>query len=228
MAAVSLFTRSLGGPATTWLVTSLVAGLTYPLVEPVLPPAAAIGAKGLGVGLLAVAALHLPTLQRGWLAAIMTAGAVGDVLLELPGLFYTGAAAFAGGHIAAMLFYSRHRATDAAVARRLGAAALIGWGLAMPGLVSPPGTAVGALMLYSVMLCGMAAALLLSRFPVVALVGALLFVVSDTLLIMRLGGNIVSDASVHGWLVWISYYLGQALIFVGVGTGLVTQTSEPR
>jgi uncharacterized membrane protein YhhN len=103
----------------------------------------------------------------------------------------------------------------------LAALALIGWGLVMPTLVSPPGTPVGALMLYSVLLCGMAAALLLSRFPRLAVVGALLFVVSDTLLIMRLGGRLVGGESVHGMLVWLTYYLGQLLIFVGVANGLL-------
>ena len=106
------------------------------------------------------------------------------------------------------------------------AALLIIYGLAMPTLVTPAGTPVGAETLYSVLLCGMAAAMLLSRFawppkagPLGA-AGALLFVLSDTFLIMRLGGTLVGGATVHGLIVWYSYYLGQLLIFLGVARGL--------
>jgi uncharacterized membrane protein YhhN len=199
---------------------SLVAGLGYPFIDRAFDPAWLILAKGAGVGLLALAALALPSADRFWLAAIMTAGALGDVLLEIPGRFYAGAGAFALGHCIAMVFYSRNSNPNGSRVDRLAALALIGWGLAMPGLVSPEGTPIGALMLYSVLLCGMAAALVISRFSKVAVAGALLFVVSDTLLIMRLGGRIFGDAALHGLLVWLTYYGGQALIFVGVAQGL--------
>jgi uncharacterized membrane protein YhhN len=203
------------------LTASLVAGLTFPLVEHSVGPTVQIVAKGLGVGLLAAAALALASPQRGWLAAILAAGALGDVLLELQGLFFAGAGAFALGHCIAMVFYARNSRPEVRDIDRFAALALIGWGLAMPVLVSPAGTPVGALMLYSVLLCGMGAALMLSRFSRLAVAGALLFVVSDTLLIMRLGGRLVGDAGIHGLLIWFSYYIGQALIFFGVATGLV-------
>jgi uncharacterized membrane protein YhhN len=208
------------------LAASLVAGVAYPFVGDGLAPGLNIAAKGAGVGLLALAGLALPLRERGWLTAIMTAGALGDVLLALPGLFLVGAGAFAVGHVIAISFYLRNRRIDASAAERLAALALIGWGLAMPGLVSPPGTPVGMVMLYSVLLCGMAAALLLSRFSRLALAGALLFVVSDTLLIMRLGGRLVGGEWVHGLLVWMSYYLGQLLIFAGVAAGLARRTNQ--
>jgi uncharacterized membrane protein YhhN len=210
-----------GTPVLALLAVSLVAGLVYPFLEERLSLAASVTAKGAGVSLLAAAALLLQSRERVWLAAIMAAGALGDILLALPGLFFVGAGAFAIGHVVAIIFYLQNRNEIASGAERLAALALIGWGLVMPTLVSPPGTPVGALMLYSVLLCGMAAALLLSRFPRLAVVGALLFVVSDTLLIMRLGGRLVGGESVHGMLVWLTYYLGQLLIFVGVANGLL-------
>ncbi len=210
-----------GTPVLALLAASLLAGLAYPFLEERLSLAASVTAKGAGVSLLAAAALLLQSRERVWLAAIMVAGALGDILLALPGLFFVGAGAFAIGHVVAIIFYLRNRNESASGAERLAALALIGWGLAMPTLVSPPGTPVGALMLYSVLLCGMAAALLLSRFPRFAVVGALLFVVSDTLLIMRLGGRLVGGESIHGMLVWLTYYLGQLLIFIGVASGLL-------
>jgi uncharacterized membrane protein YhhN len=210
-----------GAPVLALLTASLLAGLVYPFLEERLSLAVSVTAKGAGVSLLAAAALLLQSRERVWLAAIMAAGALGDILLALPGLFFVGAGAFAIGHVIAITFYLRNRNEIASGAERLAALALIGWGLVMPTLVSPPGTPVGALMLYSVLLCGMAAALLLSRFPRLAVVGALLFVVSDTLLIMRLGGRLVGGESVHGMLVWLTYYLGQLLVFIGVANGLL-------
>lgn len=198
------------------LALSLAAGLAYPFIAPALPPAAAVVAKGSGVTLLALAAALQGASQRWWLVAIMAAGATGDILLEIDGLFFAGAGAFAIGHLIAIAFYFQNRGIDKRLPEKLVAIGLIGWGLAMPTLVSPPGAAVGALMLYSVLLCGMVAALLLSRFPLFAVAGGGLFIVSDTLLIMRLGGHLIADAESHGLLVWVTYYFGQVLICIGV------------
>jgi uncharacterized membrane protein YhhN len=200
------------------LAASVVAGAIYPWLDGRLGLAGGVVAKGLGVGLLALAALRPGS---RWLAAILALGSLGDVLLDLPGLFFVGAGVFAIGHVVAMAFYNNCRQPAPSAASRAGAAALIAYGVAMPWAVSPAGTSVGGLMLYSVLLCGMAAALLLSRLPRLAVIGALLFVVSDTLLIMRLGGALVGPAFVHGLAVWYSYYAGQLLIFAGVRAGIV-------
>ena len=220
MASVPLTVRGLSDRVRALLAASLLAGLVYPFAGNALPLAESVALKGLGVGLLAIAATLLVSPQRWWLAAILAAAALGDVLLDIPGLFFFGAGAFAIGHIIAMMYYLREGGAENGMGERLAAAVLVGWGLAMPSLVSPPGTPVGGLMLYSVLLCGMAAALLLSRFSRIAVAGALLFVVSDTLLIMRLGGRLVGGELVHGLLVWFGYYFGQALIFAGVASGL--------
>jgi uncharacterized membrane protein YhhN len=220
MATISIGGARFSCVVTALLTLSLVAGLSLPMLGAADGGAGVVIIKGLAVGLLALAALALPMARRGWLAAIMAAGALGDVLLELPGLFLVGAAAFAIGHGIGIIFYWRNLAAANGAIERVAALGLIGWGLAMPGLISPPGTPVGALMLYSVLLCGMAAALLLSRFSRVAVAGALLFVASDTLLIMRLGGRQIGGDVLHGALVWYAYYAAQLLIFVGIATGL--------
>ena len=220
------FAFSIGGWAQRIvLIASLLAGIGYAVFGTTLAPVTAVIVKGSGVGLLALAALLLASPQRWWLAAIMAAGALGDVLIALPNGFYAGAGAFAVGHVIALIFYFRQRQDRSPAIEVLAAMAIVGWGLVMPGLVSPPGTPVGALMLYSVLLCGMAAALLRSRFSRVAVLGALLFIASDTLLIMRLGGRVVGDATLHGLLVWCGYYFGQLLIFAGVTAGLTTVPS---
>ncbi len=203
------------------IAVSLAAGLTFPFVDGRFGGVFDIVAKGTGVAALAVAAMLLP--RQRWLAAIMAAGALGDILLEIPGLFIAGAGAFAVGHVIAMPFYARQQRSGLGRPDRIAAAALIAYGIAMPVIVIPAGASsgvpVGALMLYSVLLCGMATAALLSRFaPRWTGLGVLLFVISDTLLVMRLGGSLVGGAVVHGLLVWYSYYLGQLLIFVGVAS----------
>jgi len=193
---------------------SIAAGAAYPLIEGHFGVASDVLAKGAGVAALAVAALFG---RNFWLAAIMAAGALGDVLLELPGLFIAGAAAFATGHVTAIVFYSRHRRAGLGRGDRFTAAALILYGLMMPGLLTPAGIPSGLTTLYSVLLCGMAAACLISRYRAPwAGAGALLFVISDTLLIMRLGGTLIGGPFAHGLAVWYSYYAGQLLIFLGV------------
>lgn len=218
--AAPAFASAITPASRALIMASLVVGLIYPFVEMHLSALAAVAAKGLCVGLLTLAAVALASPLRWWPTAIMAAGTTGDVLLEIPGAFLVGAGAFAIGHVVGIVFYWQNRCDDSRRTTRLGALALIGWGLVMPGLVSPPGTPVGALMLYSVLLCGMAAALLCSRFSRLAAFGALLFIISDTLLIMRLGGRVVGDATLHGVMVWVSYSIGQALIFWGVARGL--------
>ncbi len=197
------------------ILASLVAGLAYPVLADALDPVSAIIAKGLGVGLLALAALLLPG-QR-WLAAIMAAGALGDIVLELPNGLVPGGASFAIGHVIAMVFYARNRRQPAVPAANIAAVALILYGLAMPALALPAGMPMGALMLYAVLLCGMAAGTLISRFPLAwTVAGALLFVVSDTFLVMRIGGRIVGSPMLHGLIVWYTYYIGQFGIFAGI------------
>ncbi len=216
-AGISTGSRRTANMLAVALALSIAAGLFYPLLDAQFGLIGAIALKGLGVSALAVAALLSRGPDAKWLTAIMAAGAIGDILLAVPGAFIFGGSAFAIGHCCAIGLYLRRSRTAPPLADRFRAAALVAWGLVMPSLVMPAGTPVGALMLYSVLLCGMAAAALLSRFPrhLVAL-GALLFVVSDTFLIMRLGGRIVGGDTLHGLIVWYSYYAGQLLIFLGI------------
>jgi uncharacterized membrane protein YhhN len=203
------------------LAVSIAAGLAYPIIEGRFGGALDIAAKGLGVASLAIIAALA---RHWWLAAIMAAGALGDVVLELPGGLVPGGAAFAVGHVMAIWLYRTARDVNASASRAGLAMALVIYGSIMPWFVLPAGSDIAAVTLYAVLLCTMAAAALLSRYPRRWLVtGALLFVVSDTLLIMRLGERLVGSAALHGALVWYSYYLGQLLIFMGVARGVRSQ-----
>lgn len=205
---------------------ALAAGLFYLLLSPLIDGAADVALKGSGVALLALAALQLPVRGAGKLALVMALGAAGDVLLELPGLFLAGGASFAAGHLVAILFYAQHRRQTVA-ADRIIAALLILYGLAMPPLLTPAGLPVGFTMIYAVLLCGMAASLWLSRFPRLAALGGLLFVLSDTILVLRMGGGQLLGPALDGALVWISYFGGQWLIALGVARGLLGRAAHP-
>lgn len=171
--------------------------------------------KASGVGLLALAAALIP--RQRTLAAIMAAGALGDILLELPDGLLPGGASFAVGHVIAIIFYARNRLQPALPLATLAAVALILYGLAMPALVLPAGAPLGALTLYAVLLCGMAASTLISRFPLrLTAMGALLFVLSDTFLVMGLGGRFIVSPVLQGLVVWYTYYIGQLGIFAGI------------
>jgi uncharacterized membrane protein YhhN len=200
------------------LVASIIAGLAYPMIEGRFGGWPDIAAKGICVAALALAAAMA---RHWWLAAIMAAGALGDVLLELPGGLVPGGAAFAAGHVMAIRLYRAARDARASALRAGSAAALVVYGSMMPWAVLPSGSDLAAVTLYAVLLCTMAAAALLSRYPRRWLVtGALLFVISDTLLIMRMGGRLVGSEALHGALVWYSYYAAQLLIFAGVWRGV--------
>jgi uncharacterized membrane protein YhhN len=207
------------------MAASLLMGLAFLLIDPLLNGVPHLVLKGSGVALLALAAWQLPAAGARWLAAVMFFGALGDVLLDMPGLFIAGGASFAGGHLLATIFYARHRRPNTAQDRVI-AAALIGYGLAMPPLLSPPDVPYGLTMAYAVLLCGMAASLWLSRFPRLAALGAIGFVLSDTILVYRMGGGALVGPAVDGALVWGFYFGGQWLITLGVGRGLLARAAH--
>lgn len=203
-----------GWPAPVWglVALSVAAGLAYPMIDGRFGPGVDMAAKGLCVGALAVSAL---VGNYRWLAAILAAGTLGDVLLEVPGGLIAGGAAFAAGHAIAIVYYLRNRRPALSGGDWRTAAALVLYGALMPTLVLRSFDA--AMTVYALLLGAMAAAALVSRFPRQwAAMGAVLFIVSDTLLIMRTGGRYVAAPAVHGLMVWYFYYLGQLGIFIGV------------
>jgi uncharacterized membrane protein YhhN len=201
---------------TRWLVAlSLVFGLGYPLLWGLaLPAAAMIAVKGAGVALLALAAASGARTLDGWLlAGLMALGATGDVLLEVD--FAAGAAAFAAGHVPAILLYLRNRRAagtlDWAVAALLPLCAG-----AIPALLLHPRPEAWPFAGYALLLGAMAATAWLSRFPRLVPLGAFLFLASDMLIAVRMAGG-------ETWLglpIWLLYYVGQLMIFLGVTSSL--------
>lgn len=195
-------------------LVALLAGLSYPAGWGMdLPPAAAIAWKGAGVGLLAVwASRQGRTAGHRLLAAVLTLGAVADMVLELD--FIVGAAIFAIGHVVAITLYLRNRRPTPFV--RITVPVLILGSVALAASLAPPEMSA-PVAVYSLFLAAMAAAAGLSRFPLAA-TGAMLFLASDLLIfacMTTLAGLLWVDLAV-----WLLYFVGQALIAWGVASVL--------
>lgn len=146
---------------------------------------------------------------------MLALGAVGDLLLETHG-FIVGGAAFAAGHVGAIALYLRNRRVAPSGSQRL-----LGWVLVPLVTLSSALLTRGDLgvAVYAVLLGAMAAAAWTSRFPRYRVgIGAMLFAASDLLIFARMGP--LAASVLPGWLIWPTYFAGQALIAWGVATTL--------
>ncbi len=173
-------------------------------------PTLSMAAKGGSVAMLGVYALLLGRSITHWhIAAVMAIGAAGDVFMEVDTTL--GGAFFALGHVVAIALYWRNRRPVLTSSQRMAALAL----LVLTPLVSwQLSGGKPEVALYALFLGAMAATAWSSRFPRYWTgIGALLFVASDLFIFHRMGTG--SDA-VSQWTVWPLYYVGQALIVLGV------------
>ena len=205
-----------------WLLTSLVAGISFPATWLLLPLDGGLIAlvwKMAAVGLLVPFALHRHHVDEFVpLAIIMVFYALGDGLIEFS--MVAGALAFAAGHLVAIWLYFRHRRVAPTFSQKLLAIAIflltpvIAYGL-------PPTTDEAVqVAAYSVILAAMAAMAWSSNFPRYRVgLGAVLFVISDLLIFAELGP--LANSKVSGIAIWYLYYFGVLMIAVGVAQTLV-------
>lgn len=207
--------------ASRWLlIAAIAAGVSYmgswslPLA-----PTVAIAWKGAGVTLLALYAASRATTLDGWLlAAFMTFGALGDVLLETSGLAI-GALAFLAGHMIAIGLYLRNRRPALTLSQTLLALTLVPATVTVAFLLPTDRASAPGIALYAAGLSLMAAAAWTSRFPRYRVgLGALMFLDSDLLIFAR-AGPLHGQAWV-GFAIWSLYFAGEALIAVGVASAL--------
>ncbi len=202
---------------TKWVMAAaLVAGLSYVAVWGAgFGPDVMTVWKGAGVALLALwAALHARD-RDGWLVtAVMAFGAGGDVLLETAGL-QAGAAAFAIGHIIAIILYARNRRVALSPSQKM-LALLVVPAVAFTAWTLPSDrSAAIAIAGYAALLSIMAAMAWTSAFPRFRTgIGAMMFVASDLLIFARMGP--IADTLTIGIAVWLLYFIGQVLIVRGV------------
>ncbi len=194
-----------------------------------LTPEAHVAMKGAAVALLALAALAA---QRGrdgtWLAGVLAAGSLGDVLLEYSTT--AGALAFMLGHVLAVGLYWKHGSRSSTRIAMIAGFALVVAAAAweMPGNRSR----AAELALYAAFVGAMAGAAITSGLPRRVGLGAALFLVSDLLIFAKLGP--LAESALPGQLIWPLYFAGQWLICSGMLAGIQpamgkrTEPSEAR
>lgn len=190
--------------------------------------------KGAAVTLLALhCALTVRGIERGPLSAIFALGALGDMLLQWH--IIAGAVAFTVGHVVAIRLYRRYRDENVTSGARRSAwmiavaATLIASILVFAPIFSESSTpqkmassiafALAAIV-YIMAVAGMAVSLWLSQFrhSGAAALGAFYFVVSDVLIIGRLGP--LEHAPLINEVIWALYIGAQVMICTGVIAGL--------
>ena len=202
-----------------WLwLAALVGGTSYFAAVYMRLDGPAIWAwKASGVGLLAIwAAINARGGGGTLIAAALAFGALGDWLLDAVGML-AGAAAFATGHLIAIILYLRNRRPRLTASQTLLAwalvplALLIAWGLTR----GAEAALMGAAIAYTGGVAIMAGSAWTSRFPRYCTgIGAMAFLASDLFIFAGEGGTLSKDVTM--WLVWPLYFGGQALIARGV------------
>jgi uncharacterized membrane protein YhhN len=170
--------------------------------------------KSAGIHLLAAYALRR---NAAILALGLFLGAWGDIFLALqPVQLAAGIGAFGLGHVIYIALFADRL-------RKHGRSGIMGW--VMAGILIAAGGAMLlylqphfgdlriAASIYNGIILTMAVLAVLGRAPRPAIIGALLFVVSDGVLAMRLFADMLPWA---GPVVWTTYYLGQAGIALGL------------
>ena len=166
--------------------------------------------KCAGIILLGVYA----AMQRAWLPmAGFFLSAAGDVFLELDGLFVFGMAAFGLAHV----FYG---AEFVRLIRRDGVYGQ-GWPLALVVLaisielavylVPAMGDLTGPAVAYQLIISTMAILALMSKAPIIAKIGAAVFMLSDTLIAV----GMFRGLPVPPGSVWLTYAAAQIMLAIG-------------
>ena len=170
--------------------------------------------KTAGIALLGVYALYRKNVV---LAAGLFAGSAGDAFLALePSQIAAGIGAFGIGHLIYVAIFGGILSRNGlrGLPGYAGAAMLIAVGVVLLIFLQPHfGDLRLPASLYNGIIILMAVLALLGRSPGLALAGALLFVVSDTVLALRMFADMLPWG---GPVVWVTYYLGQAGIALGL------------
>lgn len=202
-------------------VFSLALGAGYLLALPAYPYAASPVLKGLSIAVLAMLSwLSRPVTNRrdtGLLSAALVASSMGDVFLDIgpERLFVPGLGAFLAAHITYTVLFLKNptQSTSKGLSRTFGPAGVVVYAIAFALWLAP---SLGALKipvgLYIGAITAMVIAAIRSRFGWRVASGALLFLVSDSLLAIA---KFKAPFAGRDYLVWGTYYAAQYLIARG-------------
>jgi uncharacterized membrane protein YhhN len=197
-------------PLTVFFVFAALMGMGHLANDWVnLAPPWGLAWKASGIILLGVYALS----QRAWLAALaLFLCATGDVLLEI--YFVAGMAAFALGHVVYVLcFLEWGRVLGPNKRDRPVAGLVVLVSLAMLGWLTPGmGDLLIPALIYQLIITTMVATAMVVKAPMLARLGAVVFMLSDTLI--AIGKFTTTD--VPPGSVWITYAGAQIMIAWGL------------
>ena len=170
--------------------------------------------KGIAVGALAAYALRRAGHIGGkGIAAFLALCAIGDMAIELS--YLAGGTAFALAHAVGIAFFLKHRRGSLSSSQTLFAVTLLIGTPLIAALLTYPEPNWWLATGYALLLAGLAASAWTSRFPRYRVgIGAVLFLVSDLVLLGSVAGRLPEGAG--EWLVWPLYFIGQFLIATGV------------
>lgn len=207
----------LGGIEQNLLLLSLACSTLYFVTKSWQPFSGSVALKGLCIAPLAVMAFRLLPAPNHWLlGGALAFSTLGDIFLDLRGMFVQGLGAFLVAHlIYVVLFLSNwQRPVRLSANQQISLAALLFFSLAQtmwlwPGLgqlAIPVACYIGAITL-------MVASAIIGRFRQSWIVwGALLFLISDSLIGIN---KFKTPVPLRDYLVWATYYLGQCGIALG-------------
>lgn len=181
--------------------------------------------KAGGVVLLGVYALKQ---GRLWLGLGLLAGSAGDAFLALqPTQQALGILAFAIGHLIYIGLFADQlrRKGNRGLPGYLATGVIIVFGAVMLVALQPHfGDLRIAASIYNGIILVMVALALIGRAPKLAVIGALLFLVSDAVLAWRMFAGMLDWA---GPVVWVCYFGGQACIALGLSHPEDSARAEP-
>ena len=167
--------------------------------------------KAAGIVVLGLYALG----QRAWLAGCgLLFSSAGDVLLELDGLFVFGMAAFGVAHICyAAAFVNLIRRDGPNIGAWPLAMGVLGISIVLGVWLAPGmGSLTAPALIYQLIISIMVMLALLSRAPMLARIGAVVFMLSDTLIAV----GMFRDVSVPVGSVWVTYAAAQIMLAWGL------------
>jgi uncharacterized membrane protein YhhN len=195
---------------------SATAAAIYLVTQPWQPFPASAGLKGMAMAPLAVLSFLLArTYGRGfvYLGIAQVLSCAGDVLLDLnPSYFTLGLAAFLLSHVeyATVWLLYRPRPFRTTAGRTGLAGAVLVYAVAVGAWLIPGlGDLSGPVVVYMAAITVMVVSAVFSRFPIGVGVGAILFLVSDSVLAVN---KFKFPIPGRDFVIWPAYYAGQLLM----------------
>ena len=200
------------------LLLSVICGFSYLVTQSFQPFPDSVLLKVLSVATLAALAFRAPAPSNGILGTALAFSSLGDALLDLgPNRFFIwGLLAFLLAHLVYILLFVRNRDWSMKPKQWRLSLVIAVWSCNIllllwmaPGL----GALTGPVIVYACVITMMVTSAIVARFSTSWVwVGAILFLISDSILAVN---KFKSSVPMAGYLIWATYYLAQYGIAIG-------------